>query len=112
MAFLVCYSSSAPDDHTHRTAIYLDQGFYELIFRDCIPERSRYASLSVMASLRYKSPLLVVSGELLDSLAYELAELERAGRTHAQLAEFRGVCARAKADGVSLSISGDMFPEL
>src|SRR5215472_14198121 len=112
MAFLVCYSKSAPDDHTDHKAIYLDQKFYELIFRHCVPERSRYASLSVIASLRYKSPLLVVAGEHLDSLDNELAELERAHLSHPQLADFRHVCAKAKADGCSLSISGDMHPEL
>jgi hypothetical protein len=66
----------------------------------------------VIASLRYKSPLVVVSVEELDSLARELAELERTGRSHPQLAEFRHVCAKAKANGCGLSISGDMYPEL
>ena len=112
MAFLVCYSRSAPDDHADRKAIYLDQQFYEFIFRHCIPERGHYATLSVIASLRYKGPLLVVAGESLDSLAHELAELERTGRFHPQLSEFRHVCARAIADRCSLSISADMFPEL
>jgi hypothetical protein len=112
LAFLVCYSRSALDDHNDRKAIYLDQKFYELIFKHCVPERSRYASLSVIASLRYKSPLLVVAGEQLDSLDDELAELQRADLSHPQLAEFRHVCATAKADSCSLSISGDMYPEL
>lgn len=112
MAFLVCYSRSAPDDHVRQKAIYLDQKFYEMIFRQCTIKRSYYANLSVVASLRYKSPLLVVAGEWLDSLAHELADLERSGHEHPQLAEFRQVCAKAKADGCSLSISGDMYPEL
>jgi hypothetical protein len=112
MAFLVCYSRSAPEDHTRHTAIYLDQDFYELIFRHCISERSHYASLSVIASLRYKSPLLVVTGDELDSLTDELVALEQTGRSHRQLAAFREVCAKAKADGCNLSISGDMYPEL
>jgi|SRR5689334_3268928 len=112
MAFLVCYSRSAPDDHTRRKAIYLDQTFYELIFRQCMIERSHYANLSVIASLRYKSPLLVVTGENLDSLTHELTALEGSGQTHPQLSEFREVCAKAKADVCDLSISGDMYPEL
>src|SRR5262245_57808914 len=96
MAFLVCYSKSAPHDHSDHKAIHLDQRFYELIFRHCVPERSRYASLSVIASLRYKSPLLVVAGDQLDALDDELAELERGELSHPQLAEFRHVCATAR----------------
>jgi hypothetical protein len=112
MAFLVCYSRSAPDDHTRQKAIYLDQKFYEMIFQHCMAERSFYAVLSVVASLRYKSPLLVVAGDELDRLVAELTHLEGAGHPHPQLAEFRQVCAKAKTDGCSLSISGDMYPEL
>jgi hypothetical protein len=112
MALLVCYSRSAPDDHTRQGAIYLDQKFYEMIFLHCMMERSYYAILSVIASLRYKSPLLVVTGEELNSLQRELGYLEAAGHSHPQLAEFRQVCVKAIADGCNLSISGDMFPEL
>lgn len=112
MAFLVCYSRSAPDDHARQKAICLDQKFYELIFQHCTTERSFYAVLSVVASLRYKSPLLVVAGDELDLLARELTHIEGAGHSHPQIAEFRQVCAKAKADGCSLSISGDMYPEL
>lgn len=112
MAFLVCYSRSAPDDHIRQKAIYLDQKFYELIFRQCMRKRSYYANLSVIASLRYKSPLLVVADENLDSLTRELEDLEKSGQAHPQLAEFRQACAKAKAESCSLSISGDMYPEL
>lgn len=112
MAFLVCYSKSAPDDHARQKAIYLDQAFYALIFRQCTMNRSRYANLSVIASLRYESPLLVIAGQNLDSLAKELVDLERTGQTHPQLAELRSVCDKAKAEGCSLSVSGDMHPEL
>ena len=112
MAFLVCYSRSAPDDHTRQGAIYLDQKFYEMIFRHCLMERSYYAILSVVASLRYKSPLLVVAENQLETLANELEDLEAAGHSHPHLAEFRQVCVQAKADGCNLSISGDMYPEL
>jgi hypothetical protein len=112
MAFLVCYSRSAPDDHCGQTAIYLDQSFYEIVFRHCLAERSVYAVLSVVASLRYKSPLLVVAGDDLDTLVRELGYLESAGNVHPQFADLRRVCAKAKADKCSLSISGDMYPEL
>jgi len=112
MAFVVCYSRSAPDDHCRQDAIYLDQQFYEIIFRHCMAERSYFAVLSVVASLRYMSPLLVVSEDELDRLVRELSDVEASGHAHPQLAEFRQVCAKAKSDGFNLSISGDMYPEL
>ena len=112
MAFLVCYSRSAPDDHCRLKAIYLDQAFYALIFERCLNERCVYPVLSVVASLRYKSPLLVVSGGELESLTRELSYLENAGFTHPQFAELRQVCAKSKSDNCSLSISGDMHLEL
>ena len=74
--------------------------------------RSYYKVLSVIASLRYKSPLVVVAGDELDSLTNELINLEQSGQKHSQLAEFRQVCAKAKAEDWNLSISGDMYPEL
>ncbi|HUG67857.1 MAG TPA: hypothetical protein VMM76_08895 [Pirellulaceae bacterium] len=112
MAFLVCYSKSAPEDHCRERAIYLDQKFYELIFRHCMKTRSNYAVLSVVGSLRYKSPMLVLADDDLDRLVQELGYLESAGHMHPQFAELRHVCTKAKADGLSLSISGDMYPEL
>jgi hypothetical protein len=112
MAFLVCYSSFPPDDHTRNKAIYLNQGFYELIFAHCRSDGCPYAILREIASLRYKSPTLVVSQKRLGLLAQELVDLEASGRSHPQIAEFRQVCAKAKAEGYSLTISGDMYPEL
>lgn len=112
MAFLVCYSSSAPKDHCRQKAIYLDQNFYELIFRHCMKTRSNYAVLSVVASLRYKSPMLVLDGDDLDRLVQELGYLEAEGQSHSQFDQLRHVCAKAKADGNCLSITGDMYPEL
>ena len=94
-------------------AIYLDQAFYEAIFQRCRErDRSSYPVLGVVASLRYKSPILVVSLGELDSLTRELNALERAGCEHPQIADFRQVCAKAAAEDFNLTISGDMFPEL
>jgi hypothetical protein len=112
MAFLVCYSRSAPDDHGRQLAIYLDQQFYELLFSNCLKARSTYAVLGVVASLRYKSPLLVVADDELARLAQELTYLESAGHLHPQVAELREVCAKAQNEGYNLTISGDMYPEL
>jgi hypothetical protein len=112
MAFLVCYSSSAPEDHTRKKAIYLDQRFYEIIFNECLKDRSAYANLSVVASLRYNSPLVVIEGADLNGLVSEIGRLQRSGHDHPQYDELRNVCTKAQGEGWNLSISGDMFPEL
>jgi hypothetical protein len=108
MAFLVCYSTSPPEDHPSKKAIYLDQRFYELIFA-C---RESYVVLREIASLRYKSPTLVVKQDQLDLLDQELTRFKASGISHPQIQEFRSVCAQAKRDGCALTISGDMYPEL
>src|SRR5262249_53177096 len=112
VAFVVCYSWSPPDDHTRHGAIYLNQQFYELIFSTCRSEHSPYLVLREIALLKYKSPTLVVAGNRLELLDRELARLEESGAAHPQIAEFRRVCAKAISDGCSLTISGDMYPEL
>jgi len=111
MAFLICYSGSL-DDHTRNKAVYLDQAFYELIFAHCRSERSGYGVLREIASLRYKSPTIIVGDDRLRLLPDELAMLSASGVSHPQIAEFSRVCAQAQADGCSLTISGDMYPEL
>src|SRR6185369_7176004 len=98
--------------HTRHKAIYLNQRFYELVFAHCRSESGRYAVLREIASLRYKSPTLVVRQDRLGLLSTELSEFEASGVSHPQIAEFSQVCARAQTDGCSLTISGDMYPEL
>jgi hypothetical protein len=67
MAFLVCYSKSASgDDHPGDRAIYLDQRFYELIYTSCRTEHGLYSVLREIASLKYKSPTLVISDHTSD----------------------------------------------
>ena len=112
MAFLVCYSWSPPEDHSRDRAIYLDQNFYELIFKHCRAERGPYMVLREIALLKYKSPTLIVIGDRLTVLDQELEKFEASGLSHPQIAEFRQVCNRAKSDGCALTISGDMYPEL
>jgi hypothetical protein len=112
MAFLVCYSYSPPADHTRNKAIYIDQQFYELIFRHCRSIGGQFPILGEIAALRYKSPTLVVSADRLNLLDRELAAFEESGFSHPQIAAFRRTCRKAQADGCALTISGDMHPEL
>ena len=112
MAFLVCYSISPPDDHARQKAIYLNQLFYEIIYSCCRADGCCYVMLSELASLRYKSPVLVIGQKRIDSLIAELSDLEQSGQTNPQIQELINVCAKAKVDGCGLTISGDMYPEL
>jgi hypothetical protein len=112
VALLVCYSRYPPDDHARDKAIYLDQRFYELIYKGCRSELGPYAVLREIALLKYKSPTLVVLGERLRLLHQELMRLEESGVSHPQIAKFRQVCIDATSNGCSLTISGDMYPEL
>lgn len=112
MAFLVCYSRTPPNDHTKDKAIYLEQGFYKLIFYQCRHEGSGYAVLRDIALLKYKSPTLIVGGDQLVILVDELAQLGTSSKGHSQIADFKTVCEKAIASGYALTISGDMYPEL
>ena len=112
MAFLVCYSDDPPRDHTVHKAAYMDQSFYELIFAYCRGKRGEFRMLGEIASLRYKSPELVVSQSQLPALAAELDRLVREGFVHPQVAELRTICMQAASRWRSLTISADMYPEL
>ncbi len=112
MAFLVCFSWSPPDDHAQHRAIYLDQTFYESIWRECRVDDDPYTVLREIALLQYKSPTLVVAADRLPQLERELVRLEKSGVSHPQIADFRAVCAKAIADGCVITVSGDMYPEL
>jgi hypothetical protein len=112
VAFVVCYSWSPPDDHTRHGAIYLNQQFYELIFKHCRLAGGPYVVLREIALLKYKSPTLVVSVDRLAVLDQELMSLGESGVSHPQITELRQVCAKATSDGCALTVSGDMYPEL
>jgi hypothetical protein len=116
MAFLICYSDSLQDpESTHgrrpNKAIYLNQPFYETIFREC-RLRSGFPILSEIASLKYKSPTLVVAPNRLSQLCDELTKLKEIAPLASQIDAFIEVCREAVSDGLGLTISGDMYPEL
>jgi len=111
MAFLVCYSN-AIDDHVREKAIYLDQKFYRLIFRNCRKESSGYIVLRQISLLRYKSPTILVAVDQLIVLISELEALEDAKCRHRQIQELESVCQNAVNNETNLTISGDMYPEL
>jgi hypothetical protein len=112
MAYRVCYSSYPPEDHTTDPAIYLDQEFYELIFEHCRGEGSDFTVLKTIAELRYKSPTFFLDADSLKMLVCELNRLPDIGLLHLQVPDFRNVADTALRRNYSLSISGDMYPEL
>jgi hypothetical protein len=112
MAFLVCYSANPPHDHLANKAIYLDQSFYELAFLHCRGKQGSFRTLGEIASLRYKSPVFVVSHEQLPVLVNELQQLACSGSFHPQVSELCAVCVVAQNNGHALTISADMYPEL
>ena len=112
MAYLVCYSQNPPDDHTQKTALYLDQKFYAMIFVSCRTATEVYPILSKVASMRYKSPTLTVENSYLPTLESELDSLEASGQQHPQIKDLKSAIRRAKVSEFALTISGDMYPEL
>jgi hypothetical protein len=110
MAFLVCYSRNPPFDHCKSEAIYLDQGFYELIWSVCRVAQPPYLILGKVACLRYKSPVLPVPLAELSTLDQELVRLGES--SHEQIVDLRTTCWLAAAQGLALTVSGDMYPEL
>ena len=111
MAFLVWYSRTIEDharDHQHRAA-YLPQAFYELIYAVCRPSQRAFPVLSRIASLRYKSPRLLVADADLESLINELGRLPGSGDGGRDLL---AAAEAAIARSCSLTISADMYPEL
>ena len=111
MAFLVCYSNQLAD-HTRDRAIYLDQGFYGMIFGNCRLESSGFRVLRQIALLRYKSPTILLSPDQLARLISELEALESTGPKHPQTPKLKAVCRDAIGNDTNLTISGDMHPEL
>ena len=111
MAFLVCYSDSIAD-HTEDKAIYLDQQFYELIFRHIRNDSTGFTVMRQIALLRYKSPSILISTTQLPALIVELEVLDNSCPQHPQIHEFKSVCQNAIQKDTNLTISGDMYPEL
>ena len=111
MAFLVCYSEALAD-HTNNKAIYLDQSFYELIFKRCRSSEAEFSVLSLIANLRYKSPAILISAGQITQLSNDLKRLIELGKHHPQIDDFISVCGNANARKTNLTVSGDMFPEL
>jgi hypothetical protein len=83
-----------------------------MIFEQCRNADCGYSILRDIALLRYKSPTLVVPTESLAKLYNELTRIARNGDCHPQLSDFKQVVDTALNSAHSLTISGDMYPEL
>ena len=108
MAFLICYSSTV-EDHPREKAAYLPQSFYEWIVKVCRADEDRFPRLRQIASLRYKSPTLLLTPRELPLLVKELQHLNS---DDTGALDFMAAATEAIARPCSLTISGDMYPEL
>ena len=111
MALAVCYSQQL-DDHLQRHAIYLEQAFYTLIFGVCRADTAKFPLLAEIASLRYKSPTMIIAHARVSSLHRELDALRMLGHQHHQIEALDDVLTRATSEDGTLTIHGDMCPEL
>ena len=93
-------------------AIYLDQPFYELVFRYCRQANSGFSVLRDIALLRFKSPTLVIVGDQLKRLIEDLDQRERLNHRHPHIEGFKTACKTAINKNCALTVSGDMYPEL
>jgi hypothetical protein len=111
MTLSVRYSNS-PDDTNGERVIYLDQRFYEAIYRNCRSAEGPFPVLRTLALTRYKSNYPYFSVEQMPGAIAELELLESSGISHPQIADFKSVCGKALERGCGLYVTGDMYPEL
>jgi hypothetical protein len=111
MAFLVCFSRKL-EDHAQIRAAYLPQTFYELIFTTCLSDDAEFDVLRDIARLRYKSPSILIGADRLVRLLEELDRLREAVGGRDGISDLSQAAEQAISDGCSLTISGDMYPEL
>ena len=111
MALAVCYSQQL-EDHLQQHAIYLEQAFYALIFGVCRADPATFPLLSEIASLRYKSPTMIIAQDKVSPLHRELDALRMLGHQHHQISALVDVVTQAMSENCTLTIHGDMYPEL
>jgi hypothetical protein len=110
MAFLICYSSNGVTDWRNKV-IYLDQCFYEDIFRHCA-KHPEYTVLAKISSLGYGDELVLSRNQLM-ILHTEVFGMRKIGcASHDQFIALSAVIQAALDEKMELGISGDMYPVL
>ncbi|WP_317055242.1 hypothetical protein [Roseovarius rhodophyticola] len=90
--------------------IYLDQSFYELLFR--LHENSKLSSpLRQLVSIGYGEEC-VINNKHISAMLVEAASLAQNSFEHPQLEAFLGVLRKAAEGNCDLAIAGDMYPDL
>ena len=107
MAFGVRFSTESRG----KSAIYLDQQFYEMIVSRCLGDESGYVVLKRIAALKYKSPTFHLGDRELLDLCAELKMLLLV-ESHPQISDFMLQCQVAVERECTISVYGDMYPEL
>ncbi len=111
MALLICFSETPETVDWRDKAIYLDHGFYTLIFNCCRPDGGQFPILGTIASLDYGGDL-TLDADQCDELIAELTQLQKRGGKHSQILPFVLVCQQVIQREFFLWISGDMYPVL
>ncbi len=111
MALLVCFHDPGSEMDWSRAAIYLDQSFYEALYRHYEGSESP-SPLKAMVAMGYDDEFIIAGDRLRESLL-ELEQIAGAGRVrHPQIQSFGDVLREAASRGCSLAVGGDMHPDL
>lgn len=111
MALLICYLNRGENINWARKAIYLDQRFYELIFK-FYKETERHSVLREIVSIGYDKEL-VLEGTRLTEVMSELEYLmDVRSVAHPQIETLLRVLRTAISRECNLAIAGDMCPDL
>ncbi|MDC1142316.1 hypothetical protein OAU50_04435 [Planctomycetota bacterium] len=107
MALLVCFFENDENIDWSKTAIYLDQKFYDRVSKYCKRTR-RQSQLRAIVSLGYGEEY-ILDAEKLKEVLVELEHIvkEKAVK-HYQFMAFSDVLRTAISRGCRLAISGDM----
>ncbi|MEM1058068.1 MAG: hypothetical protein AAGK14_02365 [Verrucomicrobiota bacterium] len=112
MALLVCFLEKKDESiDWSKKAIYLDQNFYEMVFR-YYEHTDRRSPLREMVSIDYDGEYVMSKSKLKEALA-ELDFLRREiAVEHSQIVLFSDVLRMAMSKNCDLVIGGDMYPDL
>lgn len=111
MALLVCFHDAGSAVNWSNKAIYLDQGFYELLF-DYYKGHRNESPLKGMVAIGYDEEFIIAGSQIEESLT-ELARIASEGKVqHPQLQSLRNVLREAASRNCQLAIAGDMYPDL
>jgi hypothetical protein len=111
MALNVCFHDRGRAVDWSKKAIYLDQEFYELLYRHYERRESR-SLLKAMVAIGYEDEFIIAA----DQVEGALRDLERisdgVGAPHPQFHALGDVLREAATRKCGIAVAGDMYPDL